>query len=185
MSTGGPASSTRSNDVNAEGGILGCEITVEFQDTQADPDISKQVVAEGVEKDPYAILGTVFSSSTIVNMVEAQRAEIPQFVGAEAPSITNREENGDNDFIFRTAFGGDNAAPKLVAFMLEEGVGKVDIIFKNDEFGAGGAEAHKNGVRGLPASRSARRSSSSPTRSTCRVRSASSPAPTATPCSCS
>lgn len=128
-------------DINAAGGILGCTIEVEYQDTQADPDVSKQVVAEGAEKDPYVFLGTVFSSSTIVNMIEAQRAEIPQFVGAEAPNITNREENGDNDYIFRSSFGSDKAAPKLVGFMQEEGVQMVDIIFKNDEFGAGGAEA--------------------------------------------
>ena len=130
-------------EINEDGGILGCQITTEFQDTQADPDVSKQVVAEGVEKDPYAILGTVFSSSTIVNMIEAQRAEIPMFVGAEAPSITNREENGDNDFIFRTSFGSDNAAPKLVNYMVEQGVESVDIVYKNDEYGAGGSAAHK------------------------------------------
>ena len=130
-------------EINEAGGILGCQITTEFQDTQADPDVSKQVVAEGVEKDPYAILGTVFSSSTVVNMIEAQRAEIPMFVGAEAPSITNREENGDNDFIFRTSFGSDNAAPKLVNYMVEQGVESVDIVYKNDEYGAGGSAAHK------------------------------------------
>jgi branched-chain amino acid transport system substrate-binding protein len=76
-------------------------------------------------------------------MVEAQRAEVPQFTGAEAPSITNREENGDNDFIFRTSFGSDNAAPKVVEFMQDEGVESVDIIYKNDEYGAGGRDAHK------------------------------------------
>jgi branched-chain amino acid transport system substrate-binding protein len=130
-------------EINEDGGILGCQITTDFQDTQADPDVSKQVVAEGVEQNPYAILGTVFSSSTIVNMIEAQRAEVPMFVGAEAPAITNREENNDNDYIFRTSFGSDNAAPKLVKYMVEQGVESVDIVFKNDEYGAGGSAAHK------------------------------------------
>ncbi len=130
-------------DVNAEGGILGCQIVIEWQDTQADPDISKQVVAEGAEMDPYAIFGTVFSSSTIVNMVEAQRAGIPQIVGSESPTITNREENGDNDFIFRTSFGGDNSAPKLAAYLVSKGVESLDMIYKNDEFGVGGFESHK------------------------------------------
>ncbi len=130
-------------DVNEEGGILGCEVVIEWQDTQADPDVSKQVVAEGAELDPYAIMGTVFSSSTIVNMVEAQRAGIPQIVGSESPTITNREENGDNDFIFRTSFGGDNGAPKLASYLVAEGVESLDIIYKNDEFGVGGYESHK------------------------------------------
>jgi branched-chain amino acid transport system substrate-binding protein len=76
-------------------------------------------------------------------MIEAQRAEIPMFVGAEAPAITNRAENNDHDFIFRTSFGSDNAAPKLVRYMVDQGVESVDIIFKNDEYGAGGSAAHK------------------------------------------
>ena len=130
-------------DINADGGILGCQIEIEWQDTQADADISKQVVANGVELDPYAIFGTVFSGSTIVNMVEAQRAGIPQIVGSEAATITDRSINGDNDFIFRTSFGGDNSAPKLAQILLDAGVTSVDAIYKNDEFGISGFEAHQ------------------------------------------
>ena len=116
-------------DINADGGILGCQIEIEWQDTQADADISKQVVANGVELEPYAIFGTVFSGSTIVNMVEAQRAGIPQIVGSEAATITDRSINGDNDFIFRTSFGGDNSAPKLAQILLDAGVTSVDAIY--------------------------------------------------------
>ena len=130
-------------DINADGGILGCQIEIEWQDTQADADISKQVVANGVELEPYAIFGTVFSGSTIVNMVEAQRAGIPQIVGSEAATITDRSINGDNDFIFRTSFGGDNSAPKLAQILLDAGVTSVDTIYKNDEFGISGFEAHQ------------------------------------------
>ncbi len=129
-------------EINEAGGILGCQIVPEFQDTQADPDVSKQVVADMAEGNPYAFLGTVFSSNTIVNMVEAQRAEIPMFVGAEAPAITNREENGDNDFIYRTSFGVDTAADKFIDYIVDQGVTSVDMIYKNDEFGAGGRDAY-------------------------------------------
>ncbi len=129
-------------EINEAGGILGCQIVPEFQDTQADPDVSKQVVADMAEGDPYVFLGTVFSSNTIVNMVEAQRAEIPMFVGAEAPAITNREENGDNDFIYRTSFGVDTAADKFIDYIIDQGVTSVDMIYKNDEFGAGGRDAY-------------------------------------------
>ena len=129
-------------EINEAGGILGCQIVPEFQDTQADPDVSKQVVADMAEGNPYAFLGTVFSSNTIVNMVEAQRAEIPMFVGAEAPAVTNREENGDNDFIYRTSFGVDTAADKFIDYIVDQGVTSVDMIYKNDEFGAGGRDAY-------------------------------------------
>ena len=129
-------------EINEAGGILGCQIAIEYQDTQADPDVSKQVVADMAEGDPYVFLGTVFSSNTIVNMVEAQRAEIPMFVGAEAPAVTDREQNGDNDFIYRTSFGVDTAADKFISFIVDQGVTSVDFIYKNDEFGAGGREAY-------------------------------------------
>jgi branched-chain amino acid transport system substrate-binding protein len=129
-------------EVNADGGILGCQIEIDPQDTQGDPDVSRQVVADQAEDDPYVLLGPVFSASTIVNMVESQRAEIPMFVGAEAPSITDRDENGDDDFIYRTSFGVDTAADKFVRYMVDQGVGSVDLIYKNDEFGAGGREAY-------------------------------------------
>ena len=129
-------------EINDAGGILGCQIVPEFQDTQADPDVSKQVVADMAEGNPYVFLGTVFSSNTIVNMVEAQRAEIPMFVGAEAPAITNREENGDNDFIYRTSFGVDTASDKFISYIVDQGVTSIDMIYKNDEFGAGGRDAY-------------------------------------------
>ena len=129
-------------EINEAGGVLGCQLAVEFQDTQADPDVSKQVVADMAEGDPYVFLGTVFSSNTIVNMVEAQRAEIPMFVGAEAPAVTDREQNGDNDFIYRTSFGVDTAADKFIGYIVDQGVTSVDFIYKNDEFGAGGREAY-------------------------------------------
>ncbi len=129
-------------EINEAGGVLGCQLAVEFQDTQADPDVSKQVVADMAEDDPYVFLGTVFSSNTIVNMVEAQRAEIPMFVGAEAPAVTDREQNGDNDFIYRTSFGVDTAADKFIGYIVDQGVTSVDFIYKNDEFGAGGREAY-------------------------------------------
>jgi len=130
------------SEINDAGGILGCQIELDPQDTQGDADVSRQVVADQVEDDPYVFLGTVFSASTIVNMVEAQRAEIPMFVGAEAPAITDREENGDNDFIYRASFGVDTAADKFVSYMVDEGVESVDLIYKNDEFGAGGRDAY-------------------------------------------
>lgn len=130
------------SEINDDGGILGCQIELDPQDTQGDPDVSRQVVADQVEDEPFVFLGTVFSSNTIVNMVEAQRAEIPMFVGAEAPAITNRDENADNDFIYRASFGVDTAADKFVSYMVDEGVGSVDLIYKNDEFGAGGREAY-------------------------------------------
>ena len=39
-------------EINESGGLLGCQIEVEWVDTQSDPAVSKAVIAEGLEKHP-------------------------------------------------------------------------------------------------------------------------------------
>ncbi|MEW5956462.1 MAG: ABC transporter substrate-binding protein [Chloroflexota bacterium] len=124
-------------DINAAGGILGRPIKVEFADTQTDPTTSKAVIAKGLEENPYAIVGPIYSGSIIVNMVEAQRAEVPQIVGGEAANLT---EQG-NPYIFRTSFGQAASMPKLANYIETSGFGSVDIIWVNDDLGKGGRDA--------------------------------------------
>jgi branched-chain amino acid transport system substrate-binding protein len=124
-------------DINAAGGILGCPVKIEFVDTQSDPAISKAVIVEGLEKHPYAIVGPLFSGSIIVNMVEAQRAEVTQIVGGEAANLTQQ----GNPYIFRTSFGQATSMPKLATYMQTSGITSVDIVWINNDFGKGGREA--------------------------------------------
>jgi branched-chain amino acid transport system substrate-binding protein len=124
-------------DINAEGGILGRPVEVVFEDTQSDPATSKAVIAKGLEENPYAIVGPLYSGSIIVNMVEAERAGIPQIVGGEAANLT---EQG-NEYIFRTSFGQSTSMPKLANYMEESGIGSVDIVWINNDFGKGGRDA--------------------------------------------
>jgi branched-chain amino acid transport system substrate-binding protein len=129
-------------DINKSGGILGCKIALDIQDTQNVPDKSKQIIAKGVEGKPFVIMGTVFSGSTIVNMVEAQRAKIPQFTGGEAASLTDRTKNGDNNFIFRTSFGQSISFPKVANYIAEDQKFKnITVVYINNDFGIGGRDA--------------------------------------------
>ena len=48
-----------------------------------------------------AVFGPGFSGSMIVSMTETRRAEIPNFTGAEAASITMQ----GNPYVYRTSFG--------------------------------------------------------------------------------
>ena len=121
-------------DINAAGGILGRQVELEVVDTQTDPSVSKTVIAKGLESDPYAILGPLFSSSIIVNMVEAQRGEKPQIMGGEAANLTEQ----DNPFIFRTSFGQTTSMPKIATHMQSTGVKSVAVIYINNDFGKGG-----------------------------------------------
>ncbi|TCT12460.1 amino acid/amide ABC transporter substrate-binding protein (HAAT family) [Tepidamorphus gemmatus] len=122
-------------EVNAAGGILGEKVQLLEYDSQTDPQVSRAMVQKAIDEGVYVITGTVYSSSTVVNMLVAQQAGIPQFTGSEAPSITQK----GNPYIFRTAFGSQKGMPKVAKYMAEEmGIKKVAIVWANTEFGKGG-----------------------------------------------
>ncbi|MCO6384423.1 ABC transporter substrate-binding protein [Oceanicola sp. 502str15] len=125
-------------EVNAAGGILGEQVELLEYDSQTDPQVSRAMVQKAIDEGIYAITGTVFSSSTVVNMMVAQQAGIPQFTGSEAPTITAK----GNPYIFRTTFGAQKGVPKMTRYMAEEmGVKKAAVVWANTEFGKGGHDA--------------------------------------------
>ena len=96
------------------------------------------MVQKAIDDGAYALLGTVYSGSTIVNMLVAQQAGIPQFTGSESARITAM----GNPFIFRTSFGSQKSMPKIAQYMQDEmGVKKVAIVWANTEFGKAGHDA--------------------------------------------
>ncbi|WP_237168559.1 ABC transporter substrate-binding protein [Paracoccus shandongensis] len=125
-------------EINAAGGVLGEPVAITEYDSQTDPQVSRAMVQKAIDDGVVAITGTVFSSSTVVNMLVARQAGIPQFTGSEAPSITSM----NNPYIFRTAFGSQKGIPKLTKYMAEEmGVKTVAVVWANTEFGKGGHTA--------------------------------------------
>lgn len=135
-------------EINADGGILGRQIQTGEYDTQTDPQTSRALVQKAIDEGAYAILGTVYSGSTLVNMLVAQQNEIPQFVGAESPAIVEK----GNPFVFRTSSGAQKGVPALVPYFVDTlGAKKVGIAWVNNEFGKGGhdvftAEMAKAGI---------------------------------------
>ncbi|WP_370868981.1 ABC transporter substrate-binding protein [Ectorhizobium quercum] len=125
-------------EINAQGGILNEQVRITEYDSQTDPQVSRAMVQKAIDDGVYAIMGTVFSSSTVVNMLVARQYGIPQFTGSEAPSITDK----GNPYIFRTAFGSQKGVPKMAKYMVEQmGVKKVGVAWANTEFGKGGHQA--------------------------------------------
>lgn len=125
-------------EINAADGVLKEKVALSEYDSQTDPQVSRAMVQKAIDDGVYFIAGTVFSSSTVVNMLVAKQAGIPQLTGSEAPSITNM----NNPYIFRTAFGSQKGVPKMAKYMAEEmGVKKVAIVWANTEFGKGGHES--------------------------------------------
>ena len=127
-------------EINAAGGILGRKINYVTMDTQSNPGISKALAQKAIDQNANVIMGPVFSGSIMVSMTETRRAEIPNFTGGEAASITQQ----GNPYIFRTSFTQSTAMPKIAAYIRDTVKAKtVDVIYVNNDFGKGGLDSIK------------------------------------------
>jgi branched-chain amino acid transport system substrate-binding protein len=124
-------------EINAAGGILGRKIEYTSNDTQSQPQTAKALAQKAVDQGAYVVMGPVFSGSIIVSMAETKRAEIPNFTGGEAASITQQ----GNPYIFRTSFTQTTAMPKVARYLKDSVKAKtVSIIWVNNDFGKGGRD---------------------------------------------
>ena len=63
-------------EINKKGGILGRQLETTVMDTQSDPPTSVAVIRRAINERPFAIMGTVYSSSTVANMELARQAGV-------------------------------------------------------------------------------------------------------------
>ena len=123
------------DEINAAGGILGKQIAFQDYDTQTDPQTSRALVQKAIDDGAYVIIGTVYSGSTIVNMMVAQQNGVPQMTGSEAPNITQQ----GNPYVFRTSSSAAKGVPALTAYFKDTlGAKKIAVAWVNNEFGKGG-----------------------------------------------
>ncbi|TRL41281.1 ABC transporter substrate-binding protein [Rhizobium straminoryzae] len=136
-------------EINAEGGILGKKVQIDEYDTQTDPQVSRALVQKAIDGGAYVILGTIYSGSTMVNMLVAQQNSMPQFVGSESPAVVQK----GNPFVFRTSSGAQKGVPALTAYFKDTLKAKtVGVAWVNNEFGKGGhtvflKEMEKAGIK--------------------------------------
>ncbi len=124
-------------DINKKGGVLGRQLEPLVMDTQSDPPTSVAVMRRALNERPFAVMGTVYSSSTVANMEIARQAGIPQFTGSESVLIVQK----GNPNIFLTSFSQQVGFAKLVRWLLVDlKADKVALIYVNDAFGRGGRE---------------------------------------------
>ena len=128
-------------EVNRAGGIRGNHVRLKVGDTQtkAQPaiDAAKKLVdLEGAQ----ALVGALGSGVTIpVATTVAVPSSVPMISGASsAPAITTLK---DNDFIFRTAPSDAYQGVALARVVKQRGIGKVAVIFVNNDYGIGLAES--------------------------------------------
>ncbi len=127
-------------EINATGGILGRKVNYVSMDTQSNPGVAKALAQKAVDQGAYVVMGPVFSGSIMVSMAETRRAEIPNFTGGEAASITQQ----GNPYVFRTSFTQSTAMPKIANYIRDSVKAKtVDVIYVNNDFGKGGLDLIK------------------------------------------
>jgi branched-chain amino acid transport system substrate-binding protein len=126
------------DEINKSGGILGRRIESENLDTQSNPGVSRAQIQKVLDRDPYVVLGPIYSGSVKVNMALTQQAEIPQIVGAEAAEITQQ----GNPWVFRTAFGQQFSMPKIANYLHDRlKLKSVALVWVNNDFGKGGRDS--------------------------------------------
>ena len=124
-------------EINAAGGILGRKIDYTSSDTQSQPQIAKALAQQAIDQGAYVVLGPVFSGSILVSMAETRRAEVPNFTGGEAASITQQ----GNLYIFRTSFTQASAMPKVARYLKDTiKANNVAVMWVNNDFGKGGRD---------------------------------------------
>lgn len=132
-------------EINAAGGILGKQIELRDYDTQTDPQTSRALVQKAIDDGAYVIIGTVYSGSTIVNMMVAKQNGVPQMTGSEAPNITMQ----GNPYIFRTSSSAAKGVPSLTPYFKETlGASKIAVAWVNNEFGKGGHDVFTGQMEG-------------------------------------
>jgi branched-chain amino acid transport system substrate-binding protein len=132
-------------EVNAAGGIMGKKLEMSINDTTTNPGVALALTKKAIDNDVFAIFGPVFSGSIMVSMKESQKAEIPNWTGGEAASITTQ----GNPYIFRTSFTQATAMPKIARYISDQAkVKNLSIIYVNNDFGKGGLDMIKKALAG-------------------------------------
>ncbi|WP_114973926.1 ABC transporter substrate-binding protein [Rhodoferax ferrireducens] len=132
-------------EINAAGGVLGKKIQTATSDTQTNPGVAKGLTQKAVDDEVFAIFGPVFSGSIMVSMAESRKAEVPNFTGGEAASITAQ----GNPYVFRTSFGQSTSFPKVARYITGKAK-TLAVIYVNNDFGKGGRDAITKLLEGSP-----------------------------------
>ena len=124
-------------DINKKGGILGQHLETFVMDTQSDPPTAVAVMRRTINDHPFAIMGAVYSSSTLATMDLAREAGIPQISGSESALVVQK----GNPNIFLTSFSQQVGFAKLVRWLVQDlRADKIALIYVNDAFGKGGRD---------------------------------------------
>ncbi|MCY3921647.1 MAG: ABC transporter substrate-binding protein [Chloroflexi bacterium] len=130
--------------LNDAGGVLGHDVELVVGDTGLDPtqateEARRLIEVEGV----HAIVGPLASSITLA---VAESVGSPSGVPIISPSATSPQLTiaEDNDYLFRSTTSDAAQGPVLAQLAASQGLSNVGVLFLNDPYGQGLAEAFAN-----------------------------------------
>lgn len=127
--------------INAAGGVFGLPVEVVIADSTLDPEVAVREARRLVEVEGvHAIVGPGTSANTLpVAESLAGPANIPIISpSATSPLLTTV---ADNDFAFRVALSDTAQGPVLARVTRERGFSNVGVIYRDDAWGQGLADA--------------------------------------------
>lgn len=133
------AATLAANEINATGGVNGQLIRIIARDTACDGEIARFEIQALIDDfDVQAIVGPVCSSATVAlnDIVSSQGLPLISLY-ATSPEVTTLK---DNDTIYRME-PSDTAKGQIYAeIMIDEGVQRLGIIYRDEPFNGGLAE---------------------------------------------
>jgi branched-chain amino acid transport system substrate-binding protein len=133
-------------EINAAGGVLGRKFEVTTLDNQSNAGVAKALAQKAVDMGAFAVIGPTLPGAMVVSMGETRKAEIPNFTGAAAASIT---QQGD-PYVIRTNSTQTVTMPKVARYIKETlKANSVDVIWINTDFGKGGHDEFVKAAQAL------------------------------------
>ena len=127
--------------INAGGGVFGIPVEVAVGDTTRDPMIAVEAARRLIEEEGvHAIVGP---SSSANSLPVAERVAGPAGIPLISPSATSPllTAAADNNYFFRTALADSAQGPVLARVTRERGFTNVGVIYIDDAWGQGLADA--------------------------------------------
>lgn len=134
--------------VNEGGGVLGMPVDGVVADATGDPSVAADVALRLVESDGvHAIVGPNASSAALP---VARNVSGPLGIPTISPSATSPQLTGvqDNGYFFRTALSDAAQGPVLARVTRERGFNNVGLIYQDDAYGRGLADAFQTAWSG-------------------------------------
>lgn len=126
------------DEINESGGIKGKTISIIFEDSKAEPATGVSVMQKLVNQDkPIAVIGAVASSVSIAIVPIAEKNKVPLI----SPASTSPKLTGISKYFFRVIPTDKLRAEKFAEHIYGKGISELDIVFINNEGGAGAKEA--------------------------------------------